>query len=115
MAEVVNEVNTLNINKSNPQNSVSAQHLKEYIDICGEILLEIINKSIINSDFEEAIKLADITPVHKQDDVTNKVNYRPISLVSFDAVSLFTNMPLKRTIDVIQCRIYNGKVIDVKL
>ena len=79
LSEVAHEANTLNINKSNPQNSVSAQHLKEYIDICGEVLLELINKSIINSDFEEVIKLADITPVHKKDDAANKFNYRPIS------------------------------------
>ena len=79
LTDVVKEVNALNINKSNPQNSISASHLKQYIDVCGEVLLEIINKSIINSEFEDAMKLADITPVNKNDDVTNKSNYRPIS------------------------------------
>ena len=79
LTEVVKEVNALNINKSNPQNSISASHIKQYIDICGEVLLEIINKSIINSEFEDAMKLADITPVNKNADVTNKSNYRPIS------------------------------------
>ena len=79
LAEVVNEVNALNTNKSNPRNSVSAFHLKQYIEICGEVLLEIINQSITNADFEEAMKLADITPVSKNDDITNKSNYRPIS------------------------------------
>ena len=39
----------------------------------------IINKSIINSDLEESMKLADITPVNKNDNVTDKSNYRPIS------------------------------------
>ena len=79
LAEVVKEVNSLNTNKSSPRNSVSPLHLKQYIDICGEVLLEIINKSIIDSDFEEAMKVADITPVNKNADVTNKLNYRPIS------------------------------------
>ena len=79
LTEVVKEVNALNINKSNPRNSVSALHLKDNIEICGKVLLEIINKSIISSDFEEAMKLADITPVNKNDDVTDKSNYRPIS------------------------------------
>ena len=79
MTEVVKEVNALNINKYNSQNSVSALHLKDNIVICGEILLEIINKSIINSDFEEAMKLADVTPVNKNDSVAGKSNYRPIS------------------------------------
>ena len=61
---------------------MSTQQLKEYIDICGDVLLEIINQSIINSDFEEAMKLADVTPVHKKDDVTNKLNYRPVLRLS---------------------------------
>ena len=37
------------------------------------------------------------------------------SLVSFDVVSLFTNVPLKRTINVILQRIYNEKLIDTKI
>ena len=79
LAEVVKELNALNTNKSNPWNSISALHLKQYIEICGEVLLEIINQSITNADFEEAMKLADITPVSKNNDITNKSNYRPIS------------------------------------
>ena len=41
-----------------------------------------------------------------------KKGYR---LVSFDAVSLFTNVPLKRTINVILKRIYTEKLVNVKL
>ena len=37
------------------------------------------------------------------------------SLVSFDVVSLFTNVPLNRTIKVILKRIYHEKLVDVKL
>ena len=36
-------------------------------------------------------------------------------LVSFDVVSLFTNVPLRRTIDVIVNRIYKDKVFETKL
>ena len=36
-------------------------------------------------------------------------------LVSFDVVSLFTNVPLKRTINVIVDRIYKEKVIETNL
>ena len=35
--------------------------------------------------------------------------------VSFDVVSLFTNVPLKKTIDVILKRIYDEGLIDTKL
>ena len=41
-----------------------------------------------------------------------KKGYR---LVSFDVVSLFTNVPLKRTINVILKRIYTEKLVNVKL
>ena len=33
----------------------------------------------MKSNFDDGMKFADITPVHKKDDVTNKSNYRPIS------------------------------------
>ena len=36
-------------------------------------------------------------------------------LVSFDVVSLFTNVPLKRTINIIVNRIYNEKLIETKI
>ena len=36
-------------------------------------------------------------------------------LVSFDVVSLFTNVPLRRTVNVIIDRIYKDKVIDTKI
>ena len=35
--------------------------------------------------------------------------------VSFDVVSLFTNVPLSRTVQTILDRIYNEKLIDTKL
>ena len=66
---------------SNPENSISVQHLKDLIEICGIYLYKIINHSLMHSHFDDGIKLADITPVHKKDDVTNKSNYRPISVL----------------------------------
>ena len=41
----------------------------------------IINNAIVNSYFDSDLKLADLTPVHKDDDITNKKNYRNISLL----------------------------------
>ena len=79
LTEIQSEINALNTKKSNPANCVSAKHLKEHIDICSEFLYEIINHNIRNSKFDDGMKLADITPVHKKDDVTIKSNYRPIS------------------------------------
>ena len=41
----------------------------------------IINNGISNSCFDGGLKLADLTPVHKADETTNKENYRNISLL----------------------------------
>ena len=78
LTEIQSEINALNTKKSNPANSVSAKHLKDHIDICSEFLYEIIHH-IRNSKFDDSMKLADITSVHKKDAVTIKSNYRPIS------------------------------------
>ena len=79
LTEIQNEINSLDTKKSNPVNSISAQHLKAYADICSNYLHNIINSCIINSSFDDGMKLADISPIHKKDEFTNKSNYRPIS------------------------------------
>ena len=48
-------------------------------DICAPVLTNIYNENVKNSYFPEKMKVADITPVHKKDEVTNAKNYRPIS------------------------------------
>ena len=37
-AEIEIEIYNLNAKKSNPENSISAQHLKDHIEICGMYL-----------------------------------------------------------------------------
>ena len=76
LADIVLEINNLDVTRTNPVNTISAKHLKDYIDII--VLHETINYGIINSVFDDSMKLADLTPVHKKDDIMNKCNYRPI-------------------------------------
>ena len=35
LAEIETEINNLNAKKSNPENSISAHHLKDRIEMCG--------------------------------------------------------------------------------
>ena len=49
LTEILNEINNLNTKISNPENTVSAKHLKEHIDVSSNILHEMINFCIINS------------------------------------------------------------------
>ena len=50
-------------------------------DICSPSLCTIFNDAIKNGVFPHSLKLADLTPVHKKDDSTDKSNYRPISIL----------------------------------
>ena len=73
LADIVLEINQLDVTRSNPRNAISAKQLKDYIDICGIVLHETINYGIQNSVFDDSMKLADLTPVHKKDETVNKV------------------------------------------
>ena len=47
-----------------------------------EMLTDCINDAIVGENiFPDSLKFADITPVHKQDETTNKENYRPVSVL----------------------------------
>ena len=79
LMEVRDEMNSLNTKKSNVANSITSKQLQDHIDICSHFLHDIIHFCIKNSKFDDTMKLADIIPVHKKDDKTDKSNYRPIS------------------------------------
>ena len=47
-----------------------------------EMLTDCINDAIVGENiFPDSLKFADITPVHKKDETTNKENYRPVSVL----------------------------------
>ena len=52
------------------------------LDFTYEMLTDCINDAIVGENvFPDSLKLADITPVHKKDETTNKENYRPVSVL----------------------------------
>ena len=74
-------IRALDTNKSAMSNSIPPKILKENSDICCEPLTSVINFGIKNCCFDSELKLADLTPLHKKDDPTNKCNYRNVSLL----------------------------------
>ena len=79
LVHIQREINNLDVKRSNPSKTITAKNLKDYIDICGTVLHDTINYGINNAYFDDAMKLADLTPVHKTETTTDKSNYRPIS------------------------------------
>ena len=72
------ELNALNDQKAS---NSSSKLLKENSDICTLPLTSILNAGIMNGKFEDSLKKAELLPLHKHEDATNKKNYRNISLL----------------------------------
>ena len=59
-------------------------HLRAFprkFDIYSDIITNMYNNSTIVATFPSNIKYADVSPLHKRDDYSNKMNYRPFSLL----------------------------------
>ena len=63
------------------------------------------NEFVLKDSFDAADRIRNITPSLLEGD----------GFVSFDVVSLFTNVPLKRTIDINCKRIYDDKLVNTTL
>ena len=72
-------INNLNINKPSTYNNIPAKITVVTVDICVPIISKIHNDSILHRVFPGHLKIADITPAHK-DETTTKENYRPVSI-----------------------------------
>ena len=82
LADVEKVVASLDSKKASTRNSIPTRVLKENRNICCEPLTNIINSEITNSSVDSCLKRADVTPIHKAEEITNKNNYRNISMLS---------------------------------
>ena len=84
----IRETETLEIIKSLPKNKATVfkdipmRIIKDAAHVYSHRLTIIFNNCIKNSKFPDILKYADITPVFKKGDTTDKSNYRPISTLS---------------------------------
>ena len=79
--DVKNIIAKLDVTKASLSSSIPSKFIKDDLDICIKPLTDIISDGIENSYFDIDLKYADLTPVHKSEDTTNKKNYRNISLL----------------------------------
>ena len=75
------ELDALNAQKASNSSSIPPKLLKENSDICAVPLTSITNAGIMNGKFEDSLKKAELLPLHKHEDATDKKNYMNISLL----------------------------------
>ena len=81
LVDVRSVIAALDVKKASACNSISSKFIKEYSDICSKPITDVINNGITNSCFDVCLKCADLTPVYKAEETTNKKNYRNVSLL----------------------------------
>ena len=69
----------LKANKVTQDTDIQTKLIKENSEIFADFIFENLNDSISQSVFPSALKLANITPVHKKYSKSKKDHYRPIS------------------------------------
>ena len=78
--ETEKEINNLKIKKVSQKSDVPVKIIKENVDIISYFLYHNFNNLLSCATFPTSMKYADVTPIHKKDDKTDKENYRPTSI-----------------------------------
>ena len=68
-------------NKAIQNTEIPTKLIEENLDIFADFIFENLNDSIPQSVFPSALKLANITPMHKKDSKSKKNHYRPINVL----------------------------------
>ena len=81
IGEVEKEILKSDETKATQKTDILTRIFKENIDIFTDFLCTSINSVIKSSSFPSALKLADVTPVHKKGRKDMKENFRPVSIL----------------------------------
>ena len=79
--EIQDNIKLLNTKKITVDGDIPSKMLILTNEISSEIITNIYNESKEIQRFPYSLKLADVKPIHKKSEKTNKENYRPISLL----------------------------------
>ena len=82
MNDVLKALRSINIRKTTGCDLIPGKLIKERADFLCKPIQSLINKCIDTCTFPNALKLADVVSIFKKNDMLNKMNYRPISILS---------------------------------
>ena len=78
--DVKHKINNLN-EKTTPLDDIPAKILKTSCDVVSPYITEIYRTSSQGKGFPDLLKEADVTPIHKKGERSQKDNYRPVSIL----------------------------------
>ena len=81
-SNVFTHLNKLSKTKATGLDNISARLIHECADIISGPLCDLFNKSLMSVIFPDDWKWARATPLFKQDESFDLINYRPISVIS---------------------------------
>ena len=77
---IEDEIMELNSNKASGCDCIPPKALNDSVSIVKDPLTQLFNTSVEDNLFPSDLKYANVSPLFKKDDNTNKENYRPISI-----------------------------------
>ena len=79
--DVCKKLRTLNPRKATGHDGIPPKLLKLGAHVICNTLTSLVNMSISTSIFPNTLKYAEVTPIYKKDDMLDKKNYRPVSVL----------------------------------
>ena len=81
LEETIKEVNKLSVKKASQRLNMLIKIIKENKDLISYFVYNNFNNALSSSQYPNGLKYADVTPVFREDDKSDKSNYRPISIL----------------------------------
>ena len=79
---VLRNIQKLNTKKASQLNDIPTKYIKKFSDVFTPVITDDYNNCVAIGIFPECFKTAEVIPSYKKDKPTEKINNRPISILS---------------------------------